>query len=291
MTVKKFAAFAALTGFLAALAVPALADQPRPWQIWHQTAASDMMARIEWFDFYTLWFIVPITILVMVLLLIVMVRFNRRANPVASRTSHNSLVEIIWTVVPIVILVAIAYPSFDLLERQLAPEEEPAMTVKATGYQWYWGYEYQDEGGLSFDSIMLREDERADYGKADKAAYPRLLAVNNEMVVPVDTMVRVLVAGADVLHSFTVPAFGFKVDAVPGRINETWFKAEREGLYYGQCSELCGRDHAFMPIAVRVVSQAQYDAWKTQAENDLEGANAALMAEIERERAMRVAGN
>ena len=288
---KKFTAFAAFAGIFGAMAGAAHADQPKPWEYWHQQAASDIMDRIEWFDAYTLWFIIPITILVMVLLLYVMVRFNRRANPTASKTSHNSAIEVIWTVAPIIILVFIAFPSFNLLQRQLAPEEEPQMTVKATGYQWYWGYEYQDDSGISFDSIMLQDGDRADAGKTDKAVYPRLLAVNNEMVVPVNTMVRVLVNGADVIHSFAVPAFGIKIDAVPGRINETWFKAEREGLYYGQCSELCGRDHAFMPIAVRVVSQDKYDAWKAQAANDLEGANKALMAEVDRERAIRVAGN
>lgn len=288
---KKFTAFASFAGFLVALAGSAAADQPRPWEIWHQAPASDIMNRIEWFDAYTLWFIIPITVLVMVLLLYVMVRFNRRANPVASKTSHNSAIEVIWTIVPIIVLVFIAFPSFNLLQRQLAPEEEPALTVKATGYQWYWGYEYQDDSGISFDSLMLQEDERADAGKEDKAAYPRLLAVNNELVVPVDTMVRVLVNGADVIHSFAMPAFGLKIDAIPGRINETWFKAEREGMYYGQCSELCGRDHAFMPIAVRVVSMDQYNAWKAQAASDLEGANKMLMAEVERERGIRVAGN
>ncbi|MCG6859561.1 MAG: cytochrome c oxidase subunit II [Salaquimonas sp.] len=288
---KKFTAFAAFSGFLTALAGSAWADQPKPWEIWHQAPASDIMDRIEWFDAYTLWFIIPITVLVMFLLLFVMLRFNRRANPVASKTSHNSVVEVIWTIVPIIILVFIAFPSFNLLQRQLAPEEEPQMTVKATGYQWYWGYEYQDNSDISFDSIILQEDERAEAGKTDKAIYPRLLAVNNELVVPVNTMVRVLVAGADVIHSFAVPSFGIKIDAVPGRINETWFKAEREGIYYGQCSELCGRDHAFMPIAVRVVSMDQYNAWKAKAADDLEGANKMLMAEIARERAIRVAGN
>lgn len=237
-----------------------------------------MMARVEWFDLYTLYFIIPISVLVMALLLIVMIRFRKGANPVASKTSHNSVVEAAWTIVPIIILVLIAVPSFDLLKRQLAPTEEPGLTVKATGYQWYWGYEYQDESELSFDSIMLREGEAAEYGKEDKAVYPRLLAVDNELVVPVGTMVRVLVTAADVIHSFTVPAFGFKMDAVPGRVNETWFKADREGLYYGQCSELCGRDHAFMPIAVRVVSPQQFDVWKAAAADDLEDANRELMA-------------
>jgi cytochrome c oxidase subunit 2 len=273
------------------LAGSAYAAQPEPWQIWHQPAGSDMMSRIEWFDAYTLWFIVPITIFVMILLLIVMVRFNKNANPTPSRTSHNTMIEVIWTVVPILILIAIAVPSLDLLDRELAPEEEPQMTVKATGYQWYWGYEYQDGDAISYDSIMLKEDEREAAGKTDKAAYPRLLAVDNELVVPVGKMVRVLVTAADVIHDFALPAFGVKMDGVPGRLNETWFKADREGMYYGQCSELCGRDHAFMPIAIRVVSQAQFDSWKAAAGSDLEGANKALMAEIETNKNIKLAGN
>jgi cytochrome c oxidase subunit II len=264
-----------------AAAGSAFAAQPRPWEMWHQPPASDMAARIDWFSAYTLYFIVPITILVMGLLAVCMFRFSRKANPVASKTSHNSVIEAVWTLVPIFILILIAVPSFDLLNRQLAPEEEPAMTVKATGSQWYWGYEYQDESELSFDSIMLQEDEFAEYGKSDRAVYPRLLAVDNELVVPVNTMVRVLVTGADVVHSFTVPSLGFKMDAVPGRLNETWFKAEREGIFYGQCSELCGRDHAFMPIAIRVVNQASYDKWKAAAVEDLEQANRELMAEVD----------
>lgn len=250
-----------------------------------------MAARIEWFDLYTLYFIVPITALVMLLLFYVMVRFRRGANPVPSRTSHNSVIEAVWTIVPIIVLVMIAFPSFDLLKRQLAPDEEPELTLKATGYQWYWGYEYQDDSAITFDSLMLQEDERDGAGKTDKAAYPRLLAVDNELIVPVDTQVRVLVTAADVIHAFTVPALGFKIDAVPGRLNEIWFKAEREGLYYGQCSELCGRDHAFMPIAVRVVSAEQFAAWQEQAASDLPGAYKALMSAIETTRGVQVAGN
>ncbi|HSO48613.1 MAG TPA: cytochrome c oxidase subunit II, partial [Rhizobiaceae bacterium] len=262
----------------AAAATSASAQQITDWQIWHQDPGSEFAARIEWFSAYTLYFIVPITILVMVLLLVVMVRFRASANPVASRTSHNSLIEAVWTIVPIIVLIAIAVPSFGLLKFQLVPTEEPALTVKATGNQWYWGYEYQDETLLSFDSIMLSEEERPGSGKEDMAAYPRLLAVDNELVVPVGKMVRVLVTAADVLHSFTVPALGFKMDAVTGRLNETWFKADREGIFYGQCSELCGKDHAFMPIAIRVVSDEQYTAWRATAASDLKGANKALMA-------------
>ena len=281
----------AFFGILAASLSSASAQQPVPWQMWHQPAGSDMMARIEWFDLYTFWFIVPITIFVMILLAIVMLRFNAKANPVASRTSHNTMIEVLWTGLPILVLALIAIPSNDLLNRQLAPEEEPAMTIKATGYQWYWGYEYQDDSEISFDSLMLREGEEAAAGKSDKAVYPRLLAVDNELVVPVNKMVRVIVTGADVIHNFALPAFGLKIDAVPGRANETWFKAEREGLYYGQCSELCGRDHAYMPIAIRVVSDAQYATWKSAAVDDLESANKALMAEVETETTIKVAGN
>ena len=231
-------AAAAITG---GAALPADAAQPRPWEIWHQPPGSDMMARIEWFDFYTLWFIVPITALVMGLLLIVIFRFNHK-KPIRFLRARRTIPwsRLVWTIGPIIVLIMIAFPSFDLLKRQLAPTDEPAMTVKATGYQWYWGYEYQDDSAISFDSIMLQENERDGAGKGDKATYPRLLAVDNELVVPVDTQVRVLVTGADVIHSFAMPAFGIKIDAVPGRLNETWFKAEREGLYYGQCSELCG---------------------------------------------------
>ena len=287
LVLKLSAAF----GMLMIMAAAALADQPEPWQMWFQNNGSQMMRDIDWFGRYTFWFITPITIFVMVLLLIVMVRFNARANPTPSRTAHNTLIEVIWTGLPILLLIAIAIPSFNLLNAQLAPEEEPAMTVKATGYQWYWGYEYQDGDELSFDSIMLRDGEAADYGKQDLAQYPRLLAVDNELVVPVGKMVRVLVTAADVIHSFAMPSFGVKVDGVPGRTNETWFKAEREGLFYGQCSELCGRDHAFMPIAIRVVSDAQFEAWKAAAADDLESANAALMASIDSGKNIKLAGN
>jgi cytochrome c oxidase subunit 2 len=252
----------------------------KDYMIWHQESASEFAARIAWFSQYTFYFIIPITVFVLFLLLYVMVRFNAKANPVPSKTSHNVLIEVVWTVVPIMILIAITIPSISLLRFQMLPTEEPKLTVKATGYQWYWGYEYQDESGVSFDSVMMQEGERDAAGKQDKKAYPRLLAVDNELVVPVGQMVRVLVTASDVIHAFTVPSLGFKTDAVPGRLNETWFKADREGLFYGQCSELCGRDHAFMPIAIRVVSQAQFDTWKAAAAGDLKAANKALMASV-----------
>ncbi len=258
----------------------ALAAQPTPWQARFQPAATPIMEDITWFEVYTLWFIVPITVFVMGLLAWVMIRYRASANPTPSRTSHNTLIEVIWTVGPVVILLFLAIPSFQLLTAQYTPDEEPSITIKATGVQWNWEYEYQDDDNLSFSSFMLREQDRADAGKEDLAEYPRLLAVDNEVIVPVNATVRVLVTASDVIHAFAMPAFGVKVDAVPGRINETWFKAEREGLYYGQCSELCGKDHAYMPIAIRVVSDEQYNAWRADAQADLGGAYTNLMAAV-----------
>jgi len=263
---------------------------PQPWEWRLQPAVTSVMRGIHWFEAYTLWFIGPITLLVMGLLAWCIIRFRASANPVPSRTSHNTLIEVIWTVGPVVVLLFLAVPSFQLLTHQYTPDEEPTMTIKATGVQWYWDYEYQDDTNpLSFSSLLLQEGDRAAAGKEDITEYPRLLAVDNEVVVPVDTTVRVLVTGSDVIHSFAMPPFGIKVDAVPGRINETWFKAEKEGIYYGQCSELCGKDHAFMPIAIRVVSKEQYDAWFQAAHEDLAGANKALMAAIEAEKGAKVA--
>jgi cytochrome c oxidase subunit 2 len=215
------------------------------------------MENIVWFHDFLLYIITAITVFVLVLLVIVIVRFNARANPIPSRTTHNTLIEIAWTIIPIVILMVIAVPSFKLLFFQLnIPTAD--LTVKATGKQWYWSYNYPDNGQIEFDSLMLKEGER-------KEGQPRLLAVDNEMVVPVNKTVRVITTGADVIHSFAVPSFGIKIDAVPGRINETWFKATREGIYYGQCSELCGKDHAYMPIAVHVVSEQAFAAWLEEA--------------------------
>jgi cytochrome c oxidase subunit 2 len=175
-------------------------------------------------------------------------RFNARSNPVPSKTTHNTMIEVAWTIIPVLILVGIAVPSFRLLFEQLdLPKAD--LTVKAVGKQWYWSYAYPDNGKFEFDSLMAHEKQ------------PRMLAVDNELVVPVNKIVRVQVTGADVIHSFGVPAFGIKVDAIPGRLNETWFKATKTGVFYGQCSELCGRDHAFMPIAVRVVSEQDFAAW------------------------------
>lgn len=231
--------------------------QPSPWQLGLQQSASPVMDNIIWFHDFLLYIITGIAGFVLVLLIIVMVRFNARTNPTPSRTTHNTLIEIAWTLIPIMILMFIAVPSFKLLFYQLnVPSGD--LTVKATGKQWYWTYSYPDDGDFEFDSLMLKDAER-------KEGQPRLLAVDNEMVVPVNKTVRVITTGADVIHSFAVPSFGIKIDAVPGRINETWFTAEREGIYYGQCSELCGKDHAFMPIAVRVVSEQAFSTWVEEA--------------------------
>jgi cytochrome c oxidase subunit 2 len=211
---------------------------------------------------------------VLALLVYVMVRFNARANPVPSRTTHNTALEVLWTIIPVLILTAIAVPSFRLIFYQL-DVPKPDMTVKATGKQWFWSYSYPDQK-FEFDSLMLQDKDR-------KADQPRLLAVDNEMVVPVNKVVKVLVTGSDVIHSFSVPSFGVKIDAIPGRLNETWFKAEREGTYYGQCSQLCGRDHAFMPIAVHVVSEQAYNAWLDQAKKKYaQGLPPTPVAEIEK---------
>jgi cytochrome c oxidase subunit 2 len=280
-------------GVLATLvgAGQAHAAQPRPWEMNLQPAGSAIMAQIRWFEDYTLWFIVPIVLLVLFLLVWVMIRFRASANPVPSRTSHNTLIEVIWTVGPVLVLLAIAVPSFQLLTAEYSPDN-PKLTVKATGYQWYWGYEYQTPQPVSFDSVIMRSAaDRKSAGKENLAEYPRLLTVDNEMVVPVNTTVRLLVTGADVIHSWAMPSFGVKMDAVPGRLNETWFKADKEGLYYGQCSELCGKDHAFMPIAVRVVSQDQFNAWLKTAHNDLGKANKQLIAETDSEKPFKMAGN
>nr|WP_204252022.1 cytochrome c oxidase subunit II [Phyllobacterium zundukense] len=278
-----------LSGLLSAGS--AYAAQPEPWQMTFQPAASAIMEQIIWFERYTLWFIIPITLFVMVLLAWVMIRYRASANPVPSKTSHNTAVEIVWTVGPVVILLFLAIPSFQLLTAQYSPEE-PKMTIKATGFQWYWGYEYQaGDAPVSFDSVLLKDADRAAAGKEDRKAFPRLLAVDNEMVVPVNTTVRLLVTGADVIHSFSMPAFGVKMDAITGRSNETWFKANKEGMYYGQCSQICGKDHAYMPIAIHVVSQEQYDTWFAAAGKDLPGAYKALTAKIDTDKNVNVAGN
>jgi cytochrome c oxidase subunit 2 len=251
-----------------ALAGAALAGtgQPSPWQINLQGAASPVMESMHSFHFFLLVIIVAVVLLVLALLVVVMVKFNEKANPVPSRTTHHTMIEVVWTVVPVLILVAIAIPSFRLLFHQLdLPQAD--LTVKVTGHQWYWSYEYPDNGAFSFDSLMVPEAEL-------KPGQPRLLAVDNDVVVPVNKIVRIQVTAADVIHSFALPSFGVKIDALPGRLNESWFQATKEGIYYGQCSELCGKDHAFMPIAIRVVSEQEFAAWVEKAKQEFAAAPA-----------------
>jgi cytochrome c oxidase subunit 2 len=260
-----------------------LMGQPTPGAIGLQPSASPLKHEATWFHNVILMpVIVGICLLVLGLLAWIVFRYNEKSNPTPAKWSHNTLVEIIWTVLPVMILVGISLFSFRLLfAYHVMPT--PDLTVKATGNQWNWAYEYPDQGVPEYISNMLPEAE------ALAQNVPYRLAADEPIVVPVGKTVRVLVTGGDVLHSFTVPALGFKMDAVPGRLNETWFKATREGMFYGQCSELCGRDHAFMPIAIRVVSQAQFDTWKAAAASDLPAANKALMAAIAGN--VNVAGN
>jgi cytochrome c oxidase subunit 2 len=237
-----------VAGMALAAGGAALAGQPKPWEITLQEAATPVMESIISFHTLLVWIITIITLFVLALLVVVVVKFNAKANPVPSRTTHNTLIEVAWTLIPVLILVAIAVPSFRLLFLQLdIPKAD--LTVKVTGKQWYWSYAYPDNGKFEFDSLMA----------ADKQ--PRLLGVDNEMVVPVNKVIRVQTTGADVIHAFAVPSFGIKIDSIPGRLNETWFKATKTGMYYGQCSELCGKDHAFMPIAVRVVNDQEFASW------------------------------
>ncbi len=252
-------AIALAAGAVLASAGVALAQlgQPAPWQMDLQEAATPVMAQIAGFHFFLLWVIGAISVFVLALLLIVIVRFNARANPVPSRTTHNTPIEVLWTIVPVIILAVIAVPSFRLLFTEL-DVPTPDLTIKATGKQWFWTYSYPDNGNFEFDSIMVPEKDL-------KPGQPRLLTVDNDLVVPVNKVVHVLVTGADVIHSFTVPSFGSRIDAIPGRMNETWFKATVTGMFYGQCSELCGKDHSFMPIAVHVVSEADFNAWLATA--------------------------
>lgn len=234
-------------------------ELPR-WQLWHPPAATPSAAMIEDLHLLLFWVMAAICALVIGLMVYVALRFREGRHPVPNRTTHNTLVEVVWTVLPVVILVLIAIPSFRTLYT-VDRIAEADLTVKATGYQWYWGYEYPDQGALAFDSLPVAEEDL-------EPGQPRLLQADNALVVPVGARVRLLTTAADVIHSFAVPAFGVKVDAVPGRTNESWFQATREGTFYGQCSELCGTNHYFMPIMVRVVPQAEFDTWLRAAQEE-----------------------
>ncbi|MFQ5618250.1 MAG: cytochrome c oxidase subunit II [Rhodospirillales bacterium] len=243
-----------------AVAESALAATPEPWRLGFQAAASPVMERINEFHNLLLVIITSITAFVLGLLVYVALRFNEKSNPVPSKTTHNTVLEVLWTAVPVVILMVVAVPSFKLLYF-MDRAQNAEMTIKVIGHQWYWSYEYPDQGNFTFDSLMVPDDELKD-------GQPRLLAVDNTVVVPVDTDIRVLVTSDDVLHAWAVPALIAKLDAVPGRINETWMRINREGTYYGQCSELCGVNHGFMPVAVEAVSKEAFRTWVKTAKKE-----------------------
>ena len=233
------------------------ASQPKEWQLGFQEGVTSLMNDIVWMhDYILLPVIIGISLFVLFLMIYIFIKFRESKNPNPSKITHNVMLEVLWTVVPCLILVVIAVPSFKLLyKEETIPKAD--VTLKAIGYQWYWGYEYPDEK-IAFESVMIEDKDL-------KAGQPRLLATDTKVVVPVNKVVKVLITSADVNHAWAVPAFGVKRDAIKGRINETWFKAEKEGIYYGQCSELCGIKHAFMPIEVHVVSDEKYASWLVDA--------------------------
>jgi cytochrome c oxidase subunit II len=253
MSLRKSGIGAGIAAAVLAWPVAALA-LPHNYQLGMQPAASPVMERIEEFHQELVVIIVLITLFVGALMAWIVVRYNKRANPVPSKTHHNTILEVAWTIIPVIILVIIAVPSFKLLYFEAAIPK-PDVTIKAIGKQWFWTYEYSSDGKFQYDSLGLSDEAAA------KAGEPRLLGVDNVVVVPVNKVVEVDTTGADVIHSWAVPQFGVKMDAVPGRINRTWFKATAVGTYYGECSELCGAKHAFMPIEVKVVTDAEYAAW------------------------------
>lgn len=252
--------FIRLLAFFAALfySGKSFADYPRPWQIGLQEAVTPVMEKIESFHSLLLVVIYSIGAFVFVLLVYTCFKFSAKRNPVPSKNTHNTLLEVVWTALPVIILIGIAIPSMRTL--YYAQKIENAdMTVKVIGNQWYWSYQYPDHGNIAFDSYMIKDEDI-------KPGQKRLLEVDNHLVVPVDTTIRVQLTAADVIHSWAVPAFGIKIDAVPGKLNETWFRATKTGTYYGQCSELCGVGHGFMPIDVDVVSKEDFKKWVTVAQ-------------------------
>ncbi|MDX2145379.1 MAG: cytochrome c oxidase subunit II [Rhodospirillaceae bacterium] len=259
MTARILGFLSLVSSTLLAWAAAAQQDMPTPsfpkeWQLNLQTPVTPVARMI--YDFHTelLWITTAISVFVLILLLICIFRFNEKANPVPSKTAHNTTIEIVWTVVPIIILAAIAFPSYRLLFF-MDRTTEAEMTIKVIGNQWFWSYEYPDQE-ISFDSLALPDDQI----DASKGQH-RLFEVDKHVVLPVDTTIRVLFTANDVLHAWTIPAFGVKLDNMPGRINETWMKVEQEGRYYGQCSELCGVDHSYMPIVVDIVSKEKFQEW------------------------------
>ena len=236
---------------------PALAFKPLPWQLNFQEAASPMMMELHNFHNFLLILSSAIVVFVFFLIMYVIIRFNARINPIPAKFTHNITIEIIWTVIPIILLVVIAIPSFRILK--MAEHTPPAdMTIKVVGSQWFWTYSYPDHGDFGFDSYMIQDVDL-------KPGQLRLLEVDNRIVVPQGATIKFLITAADVIHSFAVPALGLKTDAVPGRTNEAWTRIDKRGVYYGQCSELCGVNHGFMPIAIEVVSEEEFAVWLKQA--------------------------
>ena len=246
--------------FVSSLSSAHAQDIMKPVQLGLRDAATPQMERISWFhDHLLLGVITVIVIFVTLLLAWVVFKYNAKSNPIPSKTTHHVMLEVAWTTIPVIILIIIAIPSFKMLY-YLDRVEEPEMTLKVTGYQWYWGYEYQDHEGINFLSYMIPEED-IDENKGQK----RLLSTDNQVVLPIDTNIQILVTSADVIHSFTVPAFGFKKDAVPGRMNETWVRIDKPGVYYGQCSQICGVNHAFMPIEIKAVTKEEFEQWLIEA--------------------------
>lgn len=261
MTKLRTITFSLLLGVLSLLAIPAMADQPHEWGLNLQEAASTSAARIGSFHDFMIWVCVIISVFVMLLLFWVVIRYNKRTNPKPSNVSHNVMIEVIWTVVPVVILIIISIQSLPLLY-YTDRSETYDMTLKITGYQWYWGYEYPDNGGINFMSNMIPDAEiKADLGQV------RNLSTDNPVVLPVGKNIQLVMTAADVLHAWTIPAFGVKKDSIPGRLNETWVHITKPGIYYGQCSELCGKNHSFMPIEVHAVTEEQFNAWVEASKN------------------------
>ena len=253
---RTFAA-SALVSAATFAALPASAQQPEPWQMNFQNAHSSLMEEIVAFHDFLLYLIFAISFFVLGLLAYTVIRFNEKRNPTPTKTTHNTLIEVMWSVIPIFLLVVIGLFSLPLLFRS-DDTVNADLTVKAIGRQWYWSYEYPDHGDFTFDAFLVPDDERGE-------DQPRLLSTDENLVLPVGKKIRVLVTSSDVLHAFAMPALGAKVDAVPGRTNEIWFDIDETGMYYGQCSELCGSGHAFMPIAIQAVTQAEFDAWVVEA--------------------------
>ena len=261
MKIFKNIALTALAYF-ASLTTPVMASEPLPWQLGLQPAVSPSAAAINDFHNMLLWIIFAIATFVLILLIWVIIRYNAKMNPEPAKFSHNVTIEVLWTVIPVVILIIIAIPSFKVLY-YTDRIENPDMTIKVTGRQWYWDYEYPDHDGISFSSYPVA-DEDID----EEAGQRRLLSTDNVVVLPIDTNIQILMTAGDVIHSWTVPAFGVKIDAVPGRLNETWVRIEKPGTYFGQCSEICGKDHSYMPIEIRAVSKEDFEEWVKGAKEE-----------------------